>query len=49
MLRRVCVRDVKLAGSGALSIEGFHDAEHTPYALRPGRHVGFFLEQQNML
>ena len=23
-------------------IEGFHDAVRTPYALRPGRHVGFF-------
>ena len=22
--------------------EGFHDAVRTPYALRPGRHVGFF-------
>ena len=31
------------------SIEGFHDAVRTPCALRPGRHVGFFLEQQNML
>ena len=30
-------------------IEGFHDAVRTPYALRPGCHVGFFLEQQNML
>ena len=28
------------------TIEGFHDAVRTPYALRPGRHVGFFLEQQ---
>ena len=25
-----------------VSIEGFHDAVRTPYALRPGRHVGFF-------
>ena len=25
-----------------LRIEGFHDAVRTPYALRPGRHVGFF-------
>ena len=25
-----------------LFIEGFHDAVRTPYALRPGRHVGFF-------
>ena len=24
-----------------LVIEGFHDAVRTPYALRPGRHVGF--------
>ena len=24
------------------SIEGFHDAVCTPYALRPGRHVGCF-------
>ena len=24
------------------AIEGFHDAVRTPYALRPGRHVGFF-------
>ena len=24
------------------TIEGFHDAVRTPYALRPGRHVGFF-------
>ena len=23
-------------------IEGFHDAVRTPFALRPGRHVGFF-------
>ena len=23
-------------------VEGFHDAVRTPYALRPGRHVGFF-------
>ena len=23
-------------------IEGFHDAVRNPYALRPGRHVGFF-------
>ena len=23
-------------------IEGFHDAVRTPYALCPGRHVGFF-------
>ena len=28
------------------TIEGFHDAVRTPHALRPGRHVGFFLEQQ---
>ena len=27
---------------GAQYIEGFHDAVRTPYALRPGRHVGFF-------
>ena len=27
---------------GDVSIEGFHDAVRTPYALRPGRHVGFF-------
>ena len=25
-----------------LCIEGFHDAVRTPYALRPGRHVGYF-------
>ena len=31
------------------SIEGFHDAVRTPYTLHPGRHVGFFFEQQNML
>ena len=24
------------------AIEGFQDAVHTPYALHPGRHVGFF-------
>ena len=24
------------------SIEGFHNAVRTPFALRPGRHVGFF-------
>ena len=24
------------------TIEGFHDAVHTPYALRPWHHVGFF-------
>ena len=24
------------------TIEGFHDAVRTPYALRPERHVGFF-------
>ena len=26
----------------AMFIEGFHDAVCPPYALRPGRHVGFF-------
>ena len=36
-------------GSGKGGIEGFHDAVRTPYVLRPGRHVGFFLEQQNIL
>ena len=25
-----------------VTIEGFYDAVRTPYALRPGRHVGFF-------
>ena len=25
-----------------VGIEGFHDAVRTPYALHPGRHVGFF-------
>ena len=25
-----------------IDIEGFHDAVRTPYALRPGHHVGFF-------
>ena len=27
-------------------IEGFHDAVRTPYAHRPGRHVGFFLNNK---
>ena len=27
-------------------IEGFHDAVRTLYALRPGRHVGFFLNNK---
>ena len=30
----------------SLQIEGFHDAVRTPYALRPGRHVGFFLNNK---
>ena len=25
-----------------MGIEGFHNAVRTPYALRPGRHVGIF-------
>ena len=28
------------------AIEGFHDAVRTPYVLRPGRHVGFFLNNK---
>ena len=35
------LRDQALATSAA-PIEGFHDAVRTLYALRPGRHVGFF-------
>ena len=32
--------------SVGISIEGFHVAVRTPYALRPGRHVGFFLNNK---
>ena len=42
-------RNSKCAMHNVSRIEGFHDAVRTPYALRPGHHVGFFLEQQNML
>ena len=33
--------EVTCAGD-EVAIEGFQDAVRTPYALRPGRHVGFF-------
>ena len=37
-----CIPVLRYSTSSDVSIEGFHDAVRTPYALRPGRHVGFF-------
>ena len=42
--RNVCLSQIRenIFPRKFLLIEGFHDAVRTPYALRPGRHVGFF-------